>query len=74
MKRQWPQNHDANYANMRAAGRLAREQGKPLRACPSLLRYFGEQRAIVLMDAWMSGWYDADSELRSPRAAMKGAD
>lgn len=41
----------------------------------NLSRSFGEPRAIELMDAWMRGWFERDSELQQQtRHAMKGAD
>ncbi len=67
-------NVDVNRIAMRAAGREARNEGRPLSSCPSLACYFGERRATVLMDAWRQGWNERDLDLRPVQLALKGAD
>lgn len=67
-------NHDVNRRNLIDAGRLAREQDKPIGDCPGLHRYFDQDRAQLLENCWLAGWNERDREIARPRFAMKGAD
>jgi len=73
-KRPWITHRDVNRQNFTDAGKLAREQDRPIADCPSLSRYFDEPRATYLAKCWISGWNARDRELTEPRYAMKGAD
>ncbi len=68
-------NRDVNRENLYQAGQQARDREEPLSSCPSLLRYIpNSNRATFLMSEWCRGWESRNTELRSPRHAMKGAD
>lgn len=69
-------NRDRNKELMHTCGETARDEGKPLAACPALREQMrdNESYAVILIGAWREGWNKRDLELRSPRLGMKGAD
>lgn len=74
-KRHHIQNRDRNRDLMRAAGQKARDEGRPLTACPSLLEQMRDDptRALQLIETFADAWLERDKEIRQPWLLMKGA-